>query len=141
VSGAALSAMATLKPEEALTFAKSFEKDSQGDLTNAIVTVYAKSGTDAEWPFVYKELTDADPQKKFDMLKDFIYMTAHVQNPVYAQQGINTIRDMGIRFKPNGFAPQLIEVLNQIKQFRQKMNDGASVKAAEDAVKQINDAK
>ncbi|SEA39829.1 M1 family metallopeptidase [Pedobacter hartonius] len=141
VAGASLGAMATLKPEEALTFAKSFEKESQGNLTNAILKVYAKSGTDAEWPFVYKKIADADPQSKFDMLKDFIGMTAHVQNPVYAQQGINLIRDMGIRFKANGFAPQLIEVLNQIKQFRQKMNDNASAEVAEEAVKKVNDAK
>jgi len=141
VAGASLNAMATVKPEEALTLAKSFEKDSQGDLTNALITVYAQHGADAEWPFVYNKFNEAGGQAKFDMAKDFIYMTAHIQNPVYAQQGINAIRDMAIKYKPNGFAPQLIEVLNQLKQFRQKMNDNASVKTAEDAVKQVNDAK
>ena len=124
-----------------MAFARSSEKDSQGELTNAIVTVYSKNGTDAEWPYVYNKLMAADPQTKFDMLRDFIYMTARVQNSVFAQQGISAIRDMAIRFKPNGFAPQLIEVINQIKQQRQKQNDTASVKLAEEAVKQVNDTK
>lgn len=141
IAGASLNAMATVKPEEALTLAKSFEKDSAGDLTNALITVYAQRGADAEWPFVYANFNEAGGQAKFDMAKDFIYMTAHIPNPVYAQQGINAIKDMAIKYKPNGFAPQLIEVLNQLKQFRQKLNDNASAKVAEDAVKQVNDAK
>lgn len=141
VAGASLSAMATLKPEEALSFAKSFEKDSEGDLTKAIIGIYSKAGTDTEWPFVYKNFIAADPQSKFDMAQDFIYMTAHVPNPLYAQQGITAIKDMAIRFKPNGFAPQLVQVINQLKEFRQKMNDPASVKVAEEAVKQVNETK
>lgn len=141
IAGASLNAMAMVKPEEALTLAKSFEKDSAGDLTNALITVYAQRGADAEWPFVYAKFNEAGGQAKFDMAKDFIYMTAHIPNPVYAQQGINAIKDMAIKYKPNGFAPQLIEVLNQLKQFRQKLNDNASAKVAEDSVKQVNDAK
>lgn len=141
VAGASLSAMANLKPADALPFAKSFEKDSEGNLTNAIVSVYAKSGGDAEWPYVFGKLNEAGPQEKFDMLKDFIFMTAHIPNPVYAQQGINALKDLGIKYKSNGFAPQLIQVLNQIKQVRQQMNDTASANLTDEAVKQINDAK
>jgi aminopeptidase N len=141
VAGASLNAVATVKPEEALALAKSFENDTQADLTSALITVYAQHGGDAEWPFVYNKFEEAGGQAKFDMAKDFIYMTAHIQNTVYAQQGINAIKDMAIKYKPNGFAPQLIEVLNQLKQFRQKMNDAAAVKVAEAAVKEVNDTK
>jgi aminopeptidase N len=141
IAGASLNAIAAVKPEEALTLAKSFEKDSEGALTDAVITIYAQRGTDAEWPYVYQKFIAAGGQAQFDMLKDFIYMTAHVQNPVYAQQGISIIKDLAIKYKPMGFAAQLIEVLNQIKQFRQKLNDDASAKAAESAVKQINDTK
>ena len=141
VAGASLNAIAAVKPEGALALAKSFEKDSQGALTDAVITIYSQRGTDAEWPYVYQKFSTAGGQDQYDMLKDFIYMTAHVQNPVYAQQGIGIIRDLAIKYKPMGFAPQLIEVLNQIKQFRQKLNDDASAKAAEEAVKKINDVK
>jgi aminopeptidase N len=141
VQGAALAAMATLKPEQSLPFAKSFEKDSQGALTNSIVSVYAKSGSDAEWPYVYKNFTDADPQGKIDIIRDFIYMTAHLKISENAQQGITAIKEAGIKFKPYGFAPQIIQALEQIKSVRQQLNDAASVKLVGESIKQINDTK
>jgi aminopeptidase N len=141
VQGAALAAMATLKPEQSLPFAKSFEKDSQGALTNSIVSVYAKSGSDAEWPYVYRNFTDADPQGKIDIIRDFIYMTAHLKISENAQQGITAIKEAGIKFKPYGFAPQIIQALEQIKSVRQQLNDAASVKLVGESIKQINDTK
>lgn len=137
VSGAALGSIAILKPEEAMAKAKSFESDTQGDLTSAIVTVYSKNGNDAEWPFVYKNFTEADPQSKLNMMKDFIFMTANVKQSANAQQGIKAIKDFGIGFKANGFGPQIIEVLKQIGDVRSKMNDNVSAKAASDAVLEI----
>jgi len=141
IQGASLSALAMVKPEEAVPFAKSFEKDSQGQLTNAIVSVYAKSGGDAEWPFVYRNFNEANPQGKVDMMQGFIYMTAHLKNTENAQQGITAIKDFGIKFKPNGFAPQIIQVLEQVSGLRQQMNDTASVKLIAESIKEINDTK
>lgn len=141
IQAASLSAMAGLKPEEALPFAKSFEKDSQGDLTSAIIGVYAKSGGDTEWPYVYSNFTEADPQTKIGMLRDVIYMTAHMKSSENAQQGISTIKDCGIKFKPYGFAPQIVQALEQVKGIRQSANDTASVKLITEAIKEINDAK
>jgi aminopeptidase N len=141
IQGASLAAMATLQPEQSLPFAKSFEKDSQGALTNAIVSVYAKSGSDTEWPYVYKNFTEADPQGKIDIIRDFIYMTAHLKISENAQQGITAIKDAGVKFKPYGFAPQIIQALEQIKSVRQQLNDAASVKLIGESIKEINDAK
>lgn len=141
VSGAALGAINNLKPEVAFAKAKVFEKDTQGGLTNSIISVYAKNGGDAEWPFVYNNFKDADPQSKVDMMRDFIGMTAHVQKPEYAQAGIKIIKDFGITFKANGFAPQIIQVLNQLKDVRQQMGDSASAKVAGDAAKEVENAK
>ena len=141
VSGASLGAINNLKPEVAFAKAKAFEKDTQGNLTNAIVSVYAKSGNDTEWPFVYSNFNESDPQGKVDMMRDFISMTAHVKNPAYAQEGIKAIKDFGIKFKPNGFAPQIIQVLNQLKDVRQQLNDSVSAKAAADAAKEIENTK
>lgn len=140
IAGASLNAMATLKPAEALTFAKSFEKESEGNLTSAVVNVYAKSGSDAEWPYVYSHFKDSGPQGKINMLKDFIGMTAKVTNPEFAQQGVTGIKELAIQYKAY-FGTQGIAILGQIKQARQQMNDAATVKVIEDAVKQINDAK
>jgi len=141
IQGASLNAMAMLKPEESLPFAKSFEKDSQGELTNAIIGVYAKNGGDAEWPYVYGNFTETDTQTKMTMMPNFIYMTAHIKNPKYAQQGIVALKDLGVKYKQFGAAPQIIQVLEQIKGVRKQLNDDASAKIAEQGIKEINDAK
>ena len=141
IQGASLSAMAVLKPEESLSFAKSFEKDSQGELTNAIISVYAKNGSDAEWPYVYNNFKNTDPQSKVALMRDFIYMTAHVKSPQYSQQGINELKDFGIKYKAYGFAPQIIQVLGQVKGVRKQLNDDASATLIDQAVKEVNDAK
>lgn len=141
IAGASLNALGRLKPEDAFAFAKTAEKTSSGGLKNAIISIYAKNGNDAEWDYVYGEFNEASGQQQFDMLKDFIYMTAHVKNPANAQQGIIKIKDLAIKYKPNGFAPQLIEVLKQLKQVRQQIGDSASAKVADDAIKMVNDTK
>jgi aminopeptidase N len=141
VAGASLNALSALKPADAFAFAKSAEKDSEGGLTNAVVSVYAKSGSDPEWPFVYRHFKETDPQSKVYMMRDFIGMTAQVKSSEYAQQGITVIKEFGIQFKSYGFGTKAIEILNQIKQARQQMNDTASVTLIETAVKEINDAK
>jgi aminopeptidase N len=141
VQGAALTSIDLLDPEQAFTLAKGFEKDNKGGLTMAIVAVYAANGGSEQWPFVYKQFTDATAQDKINLIEGFGAMTARVDKPEYALQGINTLRDVGIKYKPNGAAPITTGLLNEIKSERTKMNDNASAKAADDAIKQINDAK
>ena len=141
IQGASLSAMSILKPAESLLSAKSFQKDSQGELTAAIIGVYAQNGGDAEWPYVYSSFTTNDTQAKISMLPNFTYMTANVKNPEYAQQGIKVLKELGVQYKAFGAAPQIIALLEQIKDGRKKLNDDASVKVADQGIKEINDAK
>lgn len=138
VAGASLNAFAALKPAEAFTLAKSFEKESSGSLASAVASVYAKSGSDSEWPYVYNHFQEIDPQSKVYMMQDFIGMTAQVKNSVFAQQGITAIKDFGVKFKSYGFGTKAIEILGQIKQVRQQMGDDASVKVIEEGIKEIN---
>ncbi|MGY0037092.1 M1 family metallopeptidase [Pedobacter sp. NJ-S-72] len=141
VQGASLFAMSILKPAEALAMAKSFEKDNKGELTKAMTTVYAQNGGDAEWPYVYKNFQESDAQSKFDMLKDFAIMTARVKSPEYSGQGINALKEFGIKYKSQGAAPVITSVLDQIKTVRQQQHDDASVKLIGEAQQQINDKK
>lgn len=138
VEAAALTAYALVKPAEALAFARSQEMETGGDLTIALIAVYAQLGGDAEWPFVQRNFTTIDPNKQFTVMKDFVAMTARLKNATYAQQGINTIRDLGISFKQFGMAPQMIEALKQLQQARQALGDEASAQAAGEAIAQIN---
>ncbi|MDB5154897.1 MAG: pepN 1, partial [Mucilaginibacter sp.] len=142
VQGAALNGISQLDPAQALQLAKGFESDNRDALTQAIVSVYSESGSSAQWPFVYKQFTDADVNTKFGLIRNLAKMTGHVDNPAYAQQGIEEIKNLGIKYKIfNGVGPFVVGLLNNIKDQRIKLKDDASAKAAEDAAKAVTDAK
>jgi aminopeptidase N len=142
IQGAALNGINQLDPKQALSLAKGFEKDNEGALTTAIVTIYSTGGGDAEWSFAFNAFDKATPQGRFNMIRGgFAAMIGNVPNPAYAQQGIAALRDMAVKYKQFGIAPTIIGLLNQIKTGRTKLNDDASAKAVDDAIKAINDAK
>jgi aminopeptidase N len=141
VEGAAVSAINKLDPAEALKLAKGFEADNMGDLTVAMVEIYAKAGGDAEWPFVYNNFMKARPQEQFNIINEFAAMTGHVKSPAYAQQGIEALKSDGVKYKKYGVGGLVIGLLQSIKTERTKVNDTASASAADDAVAAINAAK
>ena len=142
IQGAALIAISKLDPAEALKLAKGFEADNMGDLTVAIMQIYARNGGDAEWPFILNGFHNAGGREKVNMSDEFATAVARVPNPVYAQQGITELKNIGIRYKMFGVDQAIEAALNyQIKPGRQKLNDDASVKAVDEAVKEIQDAK
>ncbi len=141
VEGAALTAINQLDPKEGLTLAQGYEKDSEGALTEAVIAVYGASGTSAQWPYVEKAFNDATPQGKFNMMRDYVAMIGRMDNAAYAQEGINNLKDLGIKYKQFGVAPFVISQLNTIKSKRAELKDDASANAADAAVKAINEAK
>lgn len=141
VQASALVAISLLDEPQAMKLANGFEKDNKGNLTLAIVHTYATLGNSAEWPFVYKQFIDAGIQGKFNMIRDIAAMIAKVEKPEYAQQGIDALKDCGIKYKVYGAGPPVVGMLNNIKTQRTKMNDTASANAADAAAKAVLDAK
>jgi len=142
IQGAALNGIGLLDPAQALQLAKGFEADNKGALTQAITKVYATNGGNEQWPYIYNAINEASPQGKFDMVRNFAAMTGRIESPEYAQQGITVLKDLGIKFKQfGGILPFITGQLKDIKEQRTKMNDTASAKAADDAIKAVNDAK
>ncbi|ASU36331.1 M1 family aminopeptidase [Mucilaginibacter xinganensis] len=141
VQGAALNAIALLEPAQSVALAKGFEQDNKGALSQAIVTVYATNGDGEQWPYVYQKFSDAGPQAKFALTRSFAAMTGRVEKPEFAQQGINAIKDLGVKYKQFGIGPFITGLLTDIKTARTKLNDAASATAADDAIKAVNDAK
>lgn len=142
IQGAALAAINQLDPAQALTLAKGFEKDNEGALTQSIITVYATSGGNQQWPFVFGEYNKAVFQQKFDLIRgSFATMIGHVESPELAQQGISALKDFGVKTKQFGISSFVITALGNIKSARSKLNDSASAKAADEAIAAINDAK
>ncbi|MDO3640512.1 M1 family aminopeptidase [Mucilaginibacter sp. L3T2-6] len=141
VQAAALNAIGLLEPAESLKIAKGFESDNRGALSQAILNTYALNGTDDQWDYVYKKFMDAPAQNKFPLVRSFAAFTGRVTKPENAQAGITALKDLGIKYKQFGVGPFMTGLLTTIKGQRTKMNDEASAKAADEAVKAINDAK
>lgn len=141
VQGAALTAIGLLDPQQALSLAKGFEKDNKGALTQAIINVYATSGGNEQWPYVLKALNEANPQGQFGMIRNFAALTGRVDKSEYAQQGIAAIKGLGVKYKKFGVGSFVDGLLTDIKTKRTKLNDDASVKAVDDAIKEVDSAK
>jgi aminopeptidase N len=141
IQAAALTAINLLDPAQALTIAKGFENDNKGPLSQAIIVVYATSGGDEQWPYVLNAFKKAQNQGLFGIIRNFADMTGRVKNPEYAQQGISAIKDVGIKYKQFGVGPFITGLLDGVKTKRKALNDEASIKAADDAIKAVNDAK
>jgi len=142
IQGAALNGINQLDPAQAFPIALSLEKDNSGALTPAIVAVYAESGKAAQWSFIYDKFVAADIGGKFALIRNFAKMTGNVDSPADAQQGIEQLKQTGIKYKIfGGVGPFVAGLLNDIKDKRTKMGDTVSAKAADDAAKALTDAK
>ncbi|MEZ2337379.1 M1 family aminopeptidase [Mucilaginibacter sp. RCC_168] len=141
VSGAALNGIIRIDPALGLSLAKQFENDNEGQLSQAIISVYADQGGDAQWPFVYQRYHEAEIQNQIHVSKAFSGMIGHLTRPEAVLQGIEELKQVAIRYKGDGVAPFMIKMLDSIKDQRTRLNDAAGAKASADAIQQINDAK
>ncbi|MBD1387548.1 HEAT repeat domain-containing protein [Mucilaginibacter rigui] len=140
VQGASLSALGLLDPNAALPLAKTYEKDSEGALTQAILNIYATSGSDEQYPYVYKAFTEGQPQTQFNIMKKFADFTGRIKSNEQAQKGIKAIADFGTKYKKYGVAPQIVQILTGLKADRAKLNDTASVAAIDKATAELQKA-
>ncbi|UOE50827.1 M1 family metallopeptidase [Mucilaginibacter sp. SMC90] len=142
VKGAALIALNAVTPADAYQAARRLEADAKGQLGYAVITAYATSGSDEEWPYVISAFKKSSVQAKFDLVRGpLTKMISRLENKQHVQEGINAIKELAISFKKYGIAPKLITALQQIEEDRKKLNDTLSVTAVEDAIKEINEAK
>lgn len=121
--------------------AKGFEKDNKGALTKAIITVYAKNGNSLEWPYVFDTFNNQRPNDRYRMLGDLAAMIGRIDNYGYALEGIAAIANTGVDFKSARVAPGILKLLEQIKIQRSQFQDNSGVKATDDAILKINNAK
>ena len=141
VAGAAMFGITQIDPAAAMKLAKLLEQDNEGTLTQGIVGLYANFGTAKQWPFVYNKYITVNLQDRIHLTQKFSAMISRINNPKYAQDGIEQLKVNGIKYKSSGAGPFMIKFLNAIREQRTELNDTASAKAADDAIKAINDAK
>lgn len=102
IDGAALNAIADLDETEALTLAKSLEKDSKNDLAAAIMQIYMSNGDEANFPYVIKAFGAASIQDKFQLVSGFATMLMKVNNTDYVKQGVDELKGLAVQYKVYG---------------------------------------
>lgn len=127
--------------KKAIREAHAFERDNEGELTEALFVLYAKKADVKDWPYIYKRYTEGTLQDKIHLLNKFATMVTEVNDTNASQQGIQVLTNIGIEYKSKGAAPYVIKLLDQIRDAKKRQNDEASVKTADDGEKEINEAK
>lgn len=142
VRAAALTALNNIAPDEAFKTATALAPKAEGPVTIAIVGIYAKRGSDAEWPYIMGAFKDASVQVKFDIaVKKMPEIIGRLNNRSYIAKGINAICDLAITYKKYGIAPRLIKTLEEIAKQRKDEDDDKSAEIARKAVDEIKNAK
>ena len=116
VQGAALQALALQKPDEALVAAKELENDNRKALTEAILMVYAKFGSEQNLPFIADKFAGMGPQEKVGLLPAYLGMAAKANNTVALQKAIDETKSLGLKYKQYGIDKYAVNLLTQLKQ-------------------------
>lgn len=80
-------------------------------------------------------------QDQVHLTKAFAGMIGRLTRQEAVLQGIDELKQLGIRHKGDGAASYMIKFLDSIKNQRIGLNDPAGAKAFSDAIQLINDAK
>ncbi|WDF79233.1 M1 family metallopeptidase [Mucilaginibacter sp. KACC 22773] len=140
VQGAALWAINQINPAEAMTLATLYEKDNEGDLTNALFTVYTANAGDDKWDYIFTFYMSRFQESRYKLTDKFAAYIGRIKSQEHALQGITEIKKLGVEFKKY-VGPQIIAVLTKLKTQRAGLNDTASASAIDDAIAEINKAK
>jgi aminopeptidase N len=140
VQGAALWAINQINPTEAMTLAPLYEKDNEGDLTNALFTVYTANAGDDKWDYIFTFYMSRFQESRYKLTDKFAAYIGRIKSQEHALQGITEIKKLGVEFKKY-VGPQIIAVLTKLKTQRAGLNDTASASAIDDAIAEINKAK
>jgi aminopeptidase N len=118
-AGAALAGLSQVDVDKAYALAKQMEKDSKGALSNAIATVYAQKGNDADVAFFAKAFDEASGQEKFEAAMQYIQILSNVDNSDIVIKGLDQISNMAKQFNNkmvNGYLVKMLQPLAKKKQ-------------------------
>ncbi|WP_426060078.1 M1 family metallopeptidase [Hymenobacter sp. B1770] len=142
VQGAALSALAAVQPAQALARAKTYESDSHGALTQAVMEVYASSGTAEQWPYIRDKFDAARPQGQFNMMEPMAAMLGRLDDATAVADGVTRLKSLGLKYKSYGADKPVIGLLQGIATARANRPGAADTQqAVAKAVAEIEAAK
>lgn len=135
VQGAALIAVAFQQPEQALAAARKLEKDTGKGLTEAIVNVYSKFGTEKELPFITEKFEAMGAQEQVGLVPAYLNILGKVNDPEAVKKGVDMVKALGLKYKQYGINNYVANFLNQLKGAKQ--NDAASVAYIDKAIAEL----
>ncbi|MBW4891218.1 HEAT repeat domain-containing protein [Mucilaginibacter sp. HMF5004] len=133
VQAASLNGIALLEPDNGMKLAKNLEKDSYPPLTGAIAGIYAKSGSDAEFPYVFKAFKNGDTNERFLMMRSYTAMLAKANNTEAVKESLEIFKDFAAKYKSYGVVPFFKQQLGILKTAK----DNAAANASGDAKTQL----
>lgn len=113
-AGAALESLGALDLEKGYTLAKQMEKDSKGALSNAIVSIYAQKGNEADIAFFAKTFNEASGQDKLDAAIQYLSILSIVDNTEEVLKGVEDIKKMALLFNNKMVNNYLVSILQPI---------------------------
>ncbi|WP_316749293.1 M1 family metallopeptidase [Pedobacter gandavensis] len=138
VKGEALDAIGRIDPQQQFELAKANQAGSKGKLQQVILQSYMNLGNEAQWTYVYDAYTNGNSPVQYAFSRQLADFIKKIKNPSYATAGILAIKEMVIQQKNRSIAPRVILFLNEIKPYKEKLKDTASVEAIEQSISAIN---
>ena len=135
VQGAALLALSLQQPQEALTTAKSFEKDNRKALTEAMVNVYSKFGTEMELPFITEKFSSLGTQEQIQVIPAYMNILGKIKDIDALKKGVDAVKAIGLKYKTYGANTFVTNFLVKLKQ--QKQSDQASLTYIDAAIVEL----
>jgi aminopeptidase N len=116
VQGAALVSLAKQKPEQAYTAAKGFEKDNKGDLSTAMMYVYAVAGTEKEIPYFATNFAGKSKQQQLDAIPMYLSLAARSGDKAAFERAVDDAKKLGLSLKPQGYNQYISSMLTSMKE-------------------------
>jgi len=135
VQAGSLMALAAQQGPEALAAAKKLEKDHKKDLTQAIITVYAKFGSGAELPFVTEGFSQLGTQDQVSLIPAYLYMLTKVEDINELKKVVDIVKELGLKYKQYGINAFVADNLTQLK--GPKQNDAAAIQYLDKAIAEL----
>ena len=115
VQGAALMALATLQPAQALARAKTYENDSNAALAQAVTEVYAKHGSLEQWAYVRDKFDAARPQGQFNLMEPMATMLGRLDDSAAFAEGVSRLQNLAVKYKSYGADQPVLGLLQGLK--------------------------
>lgn len=135
VQGAALLGLGNQQGPEALAAARKLEKDHKKQLTGAIINIYARYGSAAEFPFVDAGYAELGAQEQVSLVPAYLAMTLKTDDPATLKKAVDRTKELGLKYKKQGINDFVSRLLTQLK--GPKQNDAEAIAYIDQAIEEL----